>query len=361
MKKLMKASNQVAFLKAGLLGFPGGGKTFSACQIAIGLALKSEKKAVAFFDSEGGSDHLIEHFNREQIELYVARSQKFIDLLDVCLEAEAHCSVLIVDSISHVWRDLCESYRKAKNISKLQFQHWGAIKNEWSRWTQFFLNSRLHIIVCGRAGFEYDFEVQEDGSKDLIKTGIRMKTESEFGFEPSLLLEMERLPRKEGKGWDHQALVLKDRTNTINGQSFRFRGEGKPYKKGDYSATFSTIEPVLAKLNIGADHAGVGSGDSASMFASSDTSRAEAYKQRDIALEEIEASLTLLWPRTDAESKRQKVAVLEKLWGTKSWKAMGELPLETLRNGLATLTEYSKSLAPDVDANVENISIGGSC
>jgi hypothetical protein len=57
--------------------------------------------------------------------------------------------------------------------------------------------------LCGRAGYEYDHEENEDGGKDLIKIGTKMKAEGEFGFEPSLVIEMERLTpptRKHKKG-----------------------------------------------------------------------------------------------------------------------------------------------------------------
>ena len=32
---------------------------------------------------------------------------------------------------------------------KLEFQDWGIVKDLWEPWTEFYLNSKLHIIVCG--------------------------------------------------------------------------------------------------------------------------------------------------------------------------------------------------------------------
>ena len=55
-----------------------------------------------------------------------------------------------------------------------------------------YLNSPLHIVLCGRAGFDWDFNETEgdDGSikKELVKTGVKMRVESQFGFEPAQLL-----------------------------------------------------------------------------------------------------------------------------------------------------------------------------
>jgi hypothetical protein len=66
------------------------------------------------------------------------------------------------------------------------------IKTIWnSRWAGKFLNSPLHFVIAGRAGYESDIEENEEThKKELTKTGIKMKTEGEFGFEPSLLIQM---------------------------------------------------------------------------------------------------------------------------------------------------------------------------
>src|SRR6185503_10075486 len=103
--------------------------------------------------------------------------------------------------------------------------------------TDFYLNSKLHIIICGRAGFDYDYEENEETQrKELIKTGIKMKTEGEFGFEPSLLVEMEAVQNlaqgggrgkknaapKAGVSVTRRAVVLKDRFSVIDGAMTSF-------------------------------------------------------------------------------------------------------------------------------------------
>jgi hypothetical protein len=105
-------------------------------------------------------------------------------------------------SVTHTWRELCEAYLKQVNERRarharekhwtfkpqrsLEFQDWGTVKGLWNdNWTQFYLNAPLHLIICGRAGYEYDFEETDNGKKELVKTGVKMRTEAEFGFEPS--------------------------------------------------------------------------------------------------------------------------------------------------------------------------------
>jgi hypothetical protein len=101
----------------------------------------------------------------------------------------------------------------------------------------------VHIIICGRAGYEYDMELNEEtGRKELVKTGIKMKTEGEFGFEPSLLVEMEREQLPDGKGGfrlQRRGTVLGDRFGVIDGAT-------------TLDPTFDFFTPHLALLKPGA-------------------------------------------------------------------------------------------------------------
>ena len=84
-----KAENQQAYLKAGILGFPGSGKTFTAAHLALGIAKKvGNKKPVVFLDTEAGSDYLIPVFEKAGIELLTNKSRAFLDLLAGVREAE---------------------------------------------------------------------------------------------------------------------------------------------------------------------------------------------------------------------------------------------------------------------------------
>lgn len=363
MSILKKAVNEQAYLKAGLLGFPGTGKTFTASMLAIGISKRvGDKKPVAFFDTETGSDFLIPRFEAEGVELLRVKSQAFTDLLAAGREAENTCSCLIVDSITHVWRELGEAYQKRRKISKLQFQHWADLKREWAEWTTFYLNSRIHIIVCGRAGFEYEQQTDDDGKKEIVKVGTKMKTESEFGFEPSLLVEMERAGKsaKPGAGWVHRAHVLKDRTDTINGAAFDFQRIKKVYKVGDWQQTFKPFQPIFDALNIGGEHVGLdASRTSESRFSGRDgESEGQQWaKRRTIALEEIQGSLVAVWPGQDAASKKSKSLLLEALFQTRSWTAVEGKRVEELEASVKILhafEEYIKT-APESISSEEGL------
>ncbi len=355
MALLQKAVNEQAFLKAGFLGFPGSGKSFTASALAMSIAEQfGDKKPVAFFDTEAGSDFLIPKFEAAGIELLRVKSKAFSDLLATGKEAESGgCSVLIVDSITHVWNELCTAflnringYRKQKNrpaLKKLEFQHWSEVKGAWADWTTFYLNSRLHIIVCGRAGYEYEFVANDDTEKkELQKVGTKMRVEGEFGFEPSLLVEMERASKgaTPGAGWIHRAHILKDRTDSINGRAFDFGVAKRKPSDPEWKAVYEAFKPVIGHLNIGGAHSSVDTTrNSEQMFdaENGDNENTRRARRVTIALEEIQGTLVALWPGQDAASKRMKQLAVEELFATRSWAKVESQSLENLEEQLRVL------------------------
>ena len=328
MTLLRPAVNQTAFLKAGLMGFAGSGKTYTAAKVAIGLSRQiGDGKPVAMFDTETGSDFLIPKFNEAGVELLVAKTRSFSDLLAFMKEADGVASVAIIDSISHVWKELLDAYTKKLNRRNgLLFQDWGPIKSEWQGFTDAYLNSQLHVIMCGRAGYEYDFEEDEGGKKQLVKTGTKMKAETEMGYEPSLLIEMERVPRDNGqKGWHHRATVLKDRTDLMNGASI-------------LNTTFESFAPVIGFLNLGAHHVGVDTTRSSEDLFDSPDSRSDRKRKVEITLELI--TDTLVEGGIAGTAKADKEAQIKQLkaaFGTSSWTAIKNMRLEELEAGHRTL------------------------
>lgn len=188
-----KAENEAAFGKFGFYGDAGSGKTFTASKVAIGLVefIKS-KKPVFFLDSETGSDYVLPMFKKAGVDLQVAKSRAFQDLLEAIDLVEEEGSVLIVDSISHYWDELMESYKKKKNITRLFVQHWMELKPTWREFSTKFVASKLHIILCGRSGDVWSDVADDEGVKTLTKIGTKMRVEKETSYEPSLLVEMER-------------------------------------------------------------------------------------------------------------------------------------------------------------------------
>jgi hypothetical protein len=249
-------------------------------------------------------------------------------------ESEERCSVAIIDSITHVWLELMTSYQRRLNRRHgLQFQDWGKLKLEWRQFTDAYLNSNLHVILCGRAGYEYDHQENEGGKKELVKTGTKMKAESEMGYEPSLLIEMLRVKKSEetknikDKGWVHRAVVLKDRTDTMNGKEID-------------APKYEDFGSIISFLNIGGSHLGIDtSRTSDEMFDCPDMSASEFVRQRTILAEKVkEAIIEGGVDGSSQDAKTKRVAALKAAFGTSSWTAISEgMRLEEMRTGLTHL------------------------
>ena len=331
-----EAKNESAFLKTGLLGFPGSGKTFTAGLIATGLHkyIKSEKP-IYFLDTETGSDFIIPIFKKENIKLQVAKSRAFKDLLESVKYAESVADILIIDSITHFWNELLTTFQKDKNVDRLQFQHWMPIKKEWKQYTDLYLTSKLHIIMCGRAGWEYDFQEDGEGGKDLIKTGTKMKAETEMGFEPSLLIEMvlekvQTLSKKNPVGATYmpRAYVLKDRFDKINGKCF-----DKP--------TFESFLPHIELLNLGGEHKPIEDRTSAGTFVNTGESFYAKNQRKKILVEELENEIILLFPGSTVESKTSRLKLCREIFKTDSWTAITEMGELLLSQGLKMIKEIA--------------------
>lgn len=322
------ATMQTAYLKMSLYGGAGSGKTYTSSQIALGLAKHIQQKIgtlpqVMFLDTETGSDWVKPIFDEAGVELLVARTRAFVDLKQAVIEAEACGAILLVDSASHFWKELCASYQTAKKKTRLDMQDWNYLKPLWEEFTTLYLNARAHIIVCGRAGSVFEFYEDEKGKKEMIEVGTKMAAEKNFAYEPSLLVEMfsdqvKGAGRAKGKkSVINRALVLKDRGHSLNGREF-------------IEPKFSDFLPHINRLNIGGDHQGIGGNTSTKLFPK--TERDESRYDRDILLEEIQSVMTAHFPSTGASDKQAKSQLLEDHFKTKSWTEVAKkIPVHDLR------------------------------
>lgn len=343
MGMLKPAKNKMAYSKVGIYGTAGSGKTRTATEIAIGLhkAIGSTKP-IAAFDTEPAFSFVLPLFEQAGIELLVAdESRALSDLMLFMDEAEQTCDIVIIDSITHVWRDAQESYLRRMNetrkrynkkpLAALEFQHWRPIKAAWAEFTDRFLSSKMHVIVCGRAGQVYEYQDKDDGSgkKELISTGTRMATEKELGYEPSLLIEM-IADRRDGH-IVNTAVIQKDRADRLNGCEI---------ERPDYAK----LEGHFAALNIGGQHFdSMDQRDSQNMFPDADESGWDAEKRnREIWCEEIAELLKKYYPSQSADDKKTRMDLLEQFFDTRSWTKVEGMKADFLRKAFEDMREHLK-------------------
>jgi hypothetical protein len=364
MSFLKPASGSAGYLKAAFFGFGKSGKTFTATELAIATRdfFKLEGP-IAMFDTENGSDYIARRVRQATgRDLMVYKSKALDDLIGMAEECErSGVSVFVADSLSAVWREAVDSFMAevngaliAKNkrpYEKPEFHHWGPIKARWQRWTNWYLNARMHVIACGRAGYEYDFEQDDRGKKELVKTGVKMRAEGEFGYEPSLLVWMER---EQLAGQDgvfeivRTAHVMGDRFDLIDGRKCSF-GNGNGRKQ---ASVFDFFRPHIEQLRPEAHqpidteartHFGVDAGG--------DDEWARERRQRDIVCEEIKGEFQSVIPGQGAADKQRRSDLMFECFGTRSWTQLEKQTSSgALRAGLERLRVALGVAAPRVQA-----------
>lgn len=365
--------NEQAAAKVGIFGSQGSGKTTTGALIAIGLSKAFHNGApVAMMDTENGSDFIKPLFDAEGIKLFIHKSRAFADMIAVLKEAQAlGCCAFFIDSVTHTWQELQDSYCRRKRINRIEFQHWRDLKGPdgWASWTTAYLNSPLHCVVSGRAGNEYEYQINEEThKKELVKGASKMKAEGEFGYEPNLLIEMEveRVRPEDGKrtkggSFIHHAHVLKDRARALNGRTLDFK-DLNTYKAGDYRKVFDVFAPHWQFLNIGGTQRALDTTrTSAGLFegANGEGEYAKLQRRRTVALEEIQGSLVKLWPGQSAAEKLAKATAIEAIFGFKSWTRVEGLPPETLEDAQELVGLFEGMwLAAGQEPSPENIKAG---
>lgn len=325
--------NTKPYFKVAFEGFAGSGKTYSAAQVAIGLhQMIGSKKPVIIFDTEKASKFLMHLFADQGIEVLVRESRSMADLSETMRRLrEGLSDVLIIDSISHIWEDFIESYKRKVGRQSIQFQDWGIIKPTWKKsFSDPFVTDPYHILMCGRAGYEYDFEKNEDtGKRELLKTGIKMKVEGETAYEPDMLVLMERFEEilgKEKRVW-REATIIKDRSQILDGKTIA-------------NPKFLDFEPsIRVMLADGAKPVTRAEADTATLFKTEEEKK-EYVREKTKWLEEIEGYLVSIWPGQSAKEKKLKVDAIEYAFGTRSWTAVTELHPEKLKKGYEKIVAF---------------------
>jgi hypothetical protein len=345
------------FLKAGLRGFEKSGKTTTGLFLAIAAKrVLGHKGPIVFLDTEQGSPfaaRILRELCDE--ELVGMRTRIFDEIVKGCREAEqAGAACVVVDSMTHLWEEVKDSYlaqlnrKRSKKIPKLQFQHWADVKRRFQVFKSWFLNSACHVVICGRSGFTYDFlEMEEGGQKELVKTGVRMKSEGELGYEPSLIVDMQRIEPRDGSRISRKAVVLGDRFGVVDGKEKTFETIPFTTKKNiqkAYAAVENFFLPHLRLLKPGGLPV-IEEGESDMGIGENGMSEYRQEKtDTTILLEEIQGLLVSAHPGQSAREKKVKTDLVQQVFGTRSWTKVELLGREHLRAGLDRLREL---LEPD--------------
>lgn len=216
------------------------GKTLTSLLLADGLAALDGKR-VAFFDTERGTDFYCQAVPSRAVhpEAFDFDALYTRSIMEVRSEVKnldpAKYSVVIIDSITHLWEAARAAYvGKQTKIGSIPFHAWAAIKKPYKDILSELLSSPMHVIICGRQGTEY---ATDDETDELKAIGFKMKAEGETAYEPHILIRMEAIkPKSTNALATIVAYAEKDRTGVLSGRSF-------------VSPTFDSIcKPLLGLL-----------------------------------------------------------------------------------------------------------------
>jgi hypothetical protein len=175
----------------------------SALRMAKGIAEKMGVP-VAVIDTEARSaSKYADRFAFEVDNL----KEKTIDHYLASMEeaAKAGYKVLVIDSLSHAWRELTEEVDRIslKNNSRNTFTPWAQVSPKQKRFINAILNYPGHIIATMRSKTEWVIGANKDGKTVPEKIGLAPEQGKGIEFEFDLLIEMNQA---------HNAAVTKDRT-----------------------------------------------------------------------------------------------------------------------------------------------------
>lgn len=222
-----KAKAEQAAIKMGIYGPSGSGKTFTTLLMAEGLA-KITKKRAAVVDTERGTDFYCKEVSSRKIhpqafDFDALYTKSITEVLDAVKGLDPNVySVIVIDSITHIWEAARLAYNgKVTAAGTIPFHAWAKIKKPYKELINLLLNSPMHVFFCGRQGNEFE---EDEDSGELKKVGVKMKAEGETPYEPHILLRMEvvKNPKKLHEAALITAFAEKDRTGVLSGQTIEF-------------------------------------------------------------------------------------------------------------------------------------------
>src|SRR3990167_6878682 len=193
-----RATKSSAKLRLALFGPSGAGKTFTALRLAKGIGGR-----VALVDTERGSaSKYADRFEFDTLQLEDRTLAGYVQ----AVHAAAEYDVLIIDSLTHGWRELLAEVDK---LARAKYSG-----NTWSAWSEgtpkqmAFIDALLqfpgHVIATMRSKTEWAIEKDEkSGRTKPVRIGLAPEEGKGIEYEFDLLLELSP---------DHIGTAIKDRS-----------------------------------------------------------------------------------------------------------------------------------------------------
>ncbi|CAB4151303.1 AAA domain containing protein [uncultured Caudovirales phage] len=194
-------------MRIGVFGPSGSGKSMSSLRLAYGLTQDWNK--IVVIDTENKSADLYSHLGSYSVITLEApfNPEKYIEAITVA--ENAGMEVIIIDSITHEWAGQGGILELADTLgkdAKSSFTVWAKLTPRHNKFIERILQSKAHIICCGRSKQEYAINQTEKNGKTVNvpeKMGLKAVTREGFDYEMTLSFEI---------AITHLATSTKDRT-----------------------------------------------------------------------------------------------------------------------------------------------------
>jgi hypothetical protein len=209
MSLFKKAERHRAWLKLGITGGPGDGKTYSALRLATGLANGGK---IAVLDTENNSASLYaDAFSFDVLEIRPPFSDdQFTNGINAAI-AE-HYSVIIIDSFSHSWEGTLDFKAALDARGGNSYTNWNAAGKKFKAVMAAVLQSPAHVICCLRSKMEYVLETDIRGKQVPRKIGLQPVARDGVEYEYACVFDCNS---------DHHVTVSKDRTGLFSNAHFQ--------------------------------------------------------------------------------------------------------------------------------------------
>lgn len=216
MIQFKKATKEQSFLRLGVGGPAGSGKTFTALKLATEMAnLKPGK--IALIDTERGSaSKYADIFEFDVLELADDHHpERFIEAINAAVAAGY--LYIVIDSTTHEWigKNGCleladAAARRMKTPNS--FTAWKDITPLHNRFFDAILNAKAHIIGTTRSKVDYVQEKDEStGRTKIQKVGMASIQREGADYEYDVMMDMDS---------EHYGSITKTRCAALDGKVF---------------------------------------------------------------------------------------------------------------------------------------------
>lgn len=213
-----KATKEQSFLRLGIGGPAGSGKTFSALRIATEMA-KLKPGKIAVIDTERGSaSKYADIFEFDVLELADDHHpERFIEAIKAAVDAGY--LYVIIDSTTHEWtgKNGClELHDIETRKTKNSYTAWNAITPLHNRFFDSILNAKANIIGTVRSKVDHVQEKDSNGKTTIKKVGMASIQREGADYEYDILMEIDV---------DHFGVITKTRCAALDGKGWKKPGE----------------------------------------------------------------------------------------------------------------------------------------